>query len=478
MHSLQLHASTFGLKPIGSAALAFACLVLTPGWLPLPFAGAALAQTSGASSDQRCHTDDAQDEGDQHPDIHKLQQPDTRPNCESDRVANPRERQRMERYFGDLVRKEDVVTSLRLRSGEVVDCVDLYKQPALRRRGMEAHRIELRPRGEPEEKGNVEEKPASDKDVDPSSSSRQLSASRQEYGAEGEICPEKTIPIRRMDAEILRNFRSLDDFFRKHPPHVVDGPTNLHQYAHAYRTGDNWGAQSILNVWGPYTERASEFSLSQIWVVRGSGRTRETVEAGWQKYRDLYGDYRPRLFIYFTPDNYGTGGCYNLTCSAFVQVSNSVYIGGGFTNVSQHPHPSTAWEFKLRWQKDGTEGHWWLKYGDTWVGYYPRTLFDSDGLRDLAAKVDFGGEIIDEQPSGRHTRTDMGSGHFPGDGFGYAAYHRQIRYITTRNIWGVRPSLTATRTDADCYDITLHNSSDSWERYFYFGGPGFWAHCN
>src|SRR5215204_4861405 len=106
----------------------------------------------------------------------------------------------------------------------------------------------------------------------------QIFPSRQEYGAEGEICPEKTIPIRRMDAEILRNFRSLDDFFRKHPPHVVDGPTNLHQYAHAYRSGDNWGAQSILNVWGPYTERASEFSLSQIWVVRGSGRTRETIK--------------------------------------------------------------------------------------------------------------------------------------------------------------------------------------------------------
>ena len=44
-------------------------------------------------------------------------------------------------------------------------------------------------------------------------------------------------------------------------------PQTLHQYAHAYRNGDNWGAQSILNVWGPYTERADEFSLSQIWVV-------------------------------------------------------------------------------------------------------------------------------------------------------------------------------------------------------------------
>ena len=71
----------------------------------------------------------------------------------------------------------------------------------------------------------------------------------------------------------------------------------------------------------------------------------------------------------------------------------------------------------------------------------------------------------------------MGSGHFPGDGFGYAAYQRQIRTITTGNVWNIRPALTADRTDADCYDIAIHSSSDSWERYFYFGGPGNNAHC-
>jgi hypothetical protein len=471
-----------------------------------------MAQEKDQKGDRRCHTDPTPDKMDQHPDIHKLGAPETKENCDEDRIANDRERRRIEKYLAEFVREEDIVKTLKLKSGDIVDCVDIYKQPALRRPGMEGHELQFRPRGDPGEMKEEDDRDygrdgrddgkswhngrewhhrrewhhkkkyrwgreeASEKDVDPGSL-RDQSAAQQLYGADGEICPEKTVPIRRYTIDILQNFETLDDFFNKRPPHNVNGPNNLHQYAHAYRTVNNWGAQSILNVWSPYTERSSEFSLSQIWVVRGSGSNRETVEVGWQKYRDLYGDYRPRLFIYFTPDNYGNGGCYNLSCGAFVQISNSVYIGGGFTNVSSHPHPSTAWEFKIRWQKDGNGGHWWLKYGNTWVGYYPRSLFDSNGLRNYGRKVDFGGEIIDEQPGGRHTRTDMGSGHFPGDGFGYAAYQRQIRYITTSNFWGIRPSLTATRTDSDCYDISVKNSSGSWERYFYFGGWGYWAHC-
>lgn len=188
-----------------------------------------------------------------------------------------------------------------------------------------------------------------------------------------------------------------------------------------------------MSLWNPYTERSDEFSLSQKWVVRGSGSDLETAEAGWQKYKDLYGDWNARLFIYFTPDNYGSGGCYNLTCGAFVQTNNTVYIGGAFSQYSQVG--GAQWEIKLLWYKDGTNGHWWLRYGDTWVGYYPRTRFDANGLRDQAAKIDFGGEIIDRQTSGRHTHTDMGSGRWPYEGYGYAAYQRALKYVDTTNYY-------------------------------------------
>jgi hypothetical protein len=392
--------------------------------------------------------------------------------CGVDRIASATERRRMEVYAATYVRPQDVVRTIKLRSGDVLDCVPIEKQPAMRSAAMRGQKIQLLPSratlaadrygktiGRP---STAERGPAGE-----------ASMAKQEYGGESELCPQRTVPIRRITMDILKNFRTLDDFFLKSQP--KKGPTAKHQYAHAYRLGDNWGAQTILNVWGPYTGRSDEFSLAQMWVTRGSGSTLETVEAGWQKYRDFYGDYRPRLFIYFTPDNYGSGGCYNLTCGAFVQVNNSVYIGGGFTNISQHPHPSTAWEFKLRWQKDGTEGNWWLKYGDTWVGYYPRSKFDSNGLRSKAGEVDFGGEITNKGTD--HTHTDMGSGHFPGDGFGYAAYQRQIRYITTANVWGTHLSLTDSRSDNDCYDIKVSDSSGDWERYFYFGGPGYNSQC-
>jgi len=297
-----------------------------------------------------------------------------------------------------------------------------------------------------------------------------------------------------MTLEDLKRFNTMQDFWNRLPQSVrdeageisteagdieapADGPTALHQYAHAERNVSNWGAESILNVWRPYTERSDEFSLSQIWVVRGSGSNRETVETGWQKYRDLYGDWNSRLFIYFTPDNYADDGdgCYNLTCGAFVQVNNSVYIGGAFNNYSSHG--GSQYAIKLLWYKDGTTGHWWLRYGDTWVGYYPRSLFDGNGLRDRASEVDFGGEIINRDVGSQHTRTDMGSGYMPGYGWRWAAYQRALRYVDTSNYYRQASGLTSSRSDADCYDITQHSSTGSWERYFYFGGWGYNSQC-
>jgi hypothetical protein len=315
-----------------------------------------------------------------------------------------------------------------------------------------------------------------------------------DLGADGLGCPVNSVPLRRYTLEDLARFDTLDDFRNRLPKSVrekaereaaagsdieppADGPTSLHQYAHAEQHVSNWGAESILNLWRPYTERSDEFSLSQIWVVRGSGENRDTVEAGWQKYRDLYGDWRSRLFTYFTPDNYAAGGdgCYNLTCGAFVQVNHSVYIGGAFTNYSTHG--GTQYAIKLLWYKDGTNGHWWLRYGDTWVGYYPRSLFDSNGLRNHAAEVDFGGEIINRDIGSQHTRTDMGSGYMPGYGWRWAAYQRAIRYVDTSNYYRQASGLTSSRSDANCYDITQHSSTGSWERYFYFGGWGYNGSC-
>jgi len=386
-------------------------------------------------------------------------------------VISKRELARMEGYVAELQAAKKVVKSFQGPSGETIDCVDIYSQPALKRPGADKIEVQLAPRNTPPSEKMAAAAPKDNLETTPN----------QLYLLTGETCPEKTAPMARLTMETLKRFKTLDEFFRKkyidiQKPFGGGGSGGgTHEYAHAARTVDNWGAESVLNLWSPYVEKSDEFSLSQIWVVRGSGSDRETVEAGWQVYRDLYGDWRSHLFIYFTPDNYGSGGCYNLSCSGFVQINNTVYIGGGFTSYSSVGGDQKI--IKLLLYKDGTEGSWWLRYGDTWVGYYPRSLFDSNGLRNHGARIDFGGEIINTQTDGRHTRTDMGSGHWPYEGFGYAAYQRALRYVDTSNYYQRASGLTRSVTNNMCYDLDLHTSTGSWEEYFYFGGSGYNTSC-
>lgn len=386
-----------------------------------------------------------------------------------ERVKNSEERARMEKYLAEYQKGQKVVRTIVAPSGEIIDYIDLYTQAGVRMNKIEKNEIQFAPTIRPEsEKEDSGARAAAVKTPD------------MLFMLTGDSCPKGAIPVRRLTMETLTRFETLDDFFRKghgyiHPPCGGDGTSAGHAYAHAARSVANWGGESILNVWSPYVEKSNEFSLSQIWVVRGSGNNRETVEAGWQVYKDLYGDWRAHLFIYFTPDNYGSGGGYNLTTGAFVQVSNTVYIGGGFTNYSSLG--GQQWEMKLLLYKDGTNGSWWLRYGDTWVGYWPRSRFDANGLRDQADRVDFGGEIVDTRTDNRHTRTDMGSGHWPYETFAYAAYQRNIKYVDVSNYYRNATGLSPSHTNNMCYDIDLYETTGSWGVYFYFGGSGYNTYC-
>jgi Neprosin/Neprosin activation peptide len=387
-----------------------------------------------------------------------------------DRVQDATERSRMEKYVDDLQASKHVVKSFQGPSGETIDCVDIYSQPGLKRQGMEGHQVQLVP---------TSQLPVPEVREGALAQEAKVRTPGQLFMLTGQSCPDKTAPMRRLTMDTLKRFRTLDDFLRKEG--VVRKPIGCgsgsapHEWAHAYRNVANWGGESIFNVFSPYVQKDDEFSLSQMWVTRGAGSNLETVEGGWQVYEDLYGDWKAHLFIYFTPDNYGSGGCYNTSCSGFVQVANTVYLGGGFTNYSVRG--GDQYEFKLLWYKDGRNGSWWLRYGDTWVGYYPRSLFDANGLRDEAGKVDFGGEIVNTSPDGQHTRTDMGSGHWPYEGFSWAAYQRSIRYVDTSNYYQKATGLTRAVTNDQCYDLSLFDSSGDWGVYFYFGGSGRNSSC-
>ncbi|MQM11270.1 hypothetical protein Taro_044177 [Colocasia esculenta] len=347
--------------------------------------------------------------------------------------------------------------------GDLIDCIPVHLQPAF---------------DHPKLKGQ--------KPVDPPERPKgllplgdpELAESFQSWSSSGESCPEGTVPIRRTtEADVLRA-SSVRRFGKKPAAARVrrDSTSNGHEHAVGYVTGEQYyGAKASLNVWAPKVTTPSEFSLSQIWMISGTfGRDLNTIEAGWQVSPELYGDNRPRFFTYWTTDAYQATGCYNLLCSGFVQTNRRVAIGAAISPISSNN--GRQFDISLLVWKDPKHGHWWLEFGPgLLVGYWPSFLFSR--LAQQSSMVQFGGEIVNTGRWGAHTSTQMGSGHFAGEGFGKASYFRNLQVVDwDNNLVPVR-NLRVLADHPNCYDIKGGINS-GWGNYFYYGGPGRNVRCS
>jgi hypothetical protein len=404
------------------------------------------------------------------------------------RVESPEALEEMRHYLSDRIRPEHVRQSFQQPSGGWVDCVLANQQPGMRDTGEEL----LTPPPSPFSDETTSNLPS------PAQHDEAFLAEDRAGRESGQACPDGTIPVRRVSIEVLVRFRTLSHFLRKQSARAAgeapqyaptaNGPTGLHQYAHAANWNvTNLGAASWLNVWTPTVAAAGEFSLSQLWVTRGAGAGLQTLEAGWQVAPSYFGDARPHLFIYSTSDGYTTnaGGCYNLDCGRFVQTNTSIVVGGA---LSASRSGGAQYDIRLMYAYDaGTKAWWlWIRRGattttDTAIGYYRASLFNSGGLGGAsphASTVDFGGEIIDDRSMhASHTGTDMGAGAYPATGYGYSAYHRNAVYRGADGAWR-NAALTRDVDDSYCYDLAGPAlDSGGWNTYFYFGGPGNNVNC-
>lgn len=125
--------------------------------------------------------------------------------------------------------------------------------------------------------------------------------------------------------------------------------------------------------------------------------------------------------------------------------------------------------------QDSSTGNWWLRFGKSIiVGYWPGNLFTHLGSG-RADEVQWGGEILNRSPQGRHTSTQMGSGHFSSEGYKKAAYFRSLGLVVGDRV--IPPIFVSGQTThPDCYDIT-NKESDKWGLYFFYGGPGRGLEC-
>ncbi len=424
----------------------------------------------------------------------ELARPDTPLGTSSDtglttaRKIAPAELSRMQDFVANRLNGTVIANTLYTRLGRQVHCVEIESQPGLRGEALEAPPADLDP-------------------VTPAHADEELALGETLNDGAGNAasCASGTVPIPEVTLADVRRFSTLNDFFGKwHDTRLGlasdesargvpllsgeamaprTGSTKKYQYAHYYRNVTNWGAETYINIWNPATN-TNEHSIAQIWVSGGSGTGLQTLEAGINHDKALYNDESVHLFIYSTRDGYDddddtvASGCYNNSCGDFVQTNNTYYPG---QTLTPSVDGGTQRAIRLHWAKAGDSGSWWLSVNDTYIGYYPRSLFTA--VKNRAATIDFGGEITNKTSTGKHTTTDMGSGKPPSAGWSHTAYMRKIRYNDSNPsgssiTWAEATGLSRAVTDAQCYDASYTESSDpNWMTYLYQGGTGYSTNC-
>ncbi|KAI3866210.1 hypothetical protein MKX03_005172 [Papaver bracteatum] len=298
----------------------------------------------------------------------------------------------------------------------------------------------------------------------------QLTQTWHKYG----LCPKGTILIRRKE----KNYDPT--LFRKHL-----SPSQP----------DNEGTHEK-----PQTETPTEISVSQIWVSVGHKENLNTIEVGWEVGRSIYGDDQPRFFYildckYFThkliyyiyffsciififflyTDNYVGSGCYNLLCEGFVHTTSSVALGCNFTELSTFNGSQKNATFSIH--KDKRSGNWWIQLQGIPIGYYPSSLFSE--LSNTATQIDWGGEITNEKSKGRHTSTQMGSGHFPSEGgLNIFSYFNWVQLVDENNLIKDPQYVKKSVTNPNFYNLQIDEDHYDTNGYgFYYGGIGYNDKC-
>ncbi|KAI3852788.1 hypothetical protein MKX03_028622 [Papaver bracteatum] len=284
------------------------------------------------------------------------------------------------------------------------------------------------------------------------------------------LCPEGTIPIRRSTKNSYPNLTLSS----KHPhPFSSNGVTNTNEeFTSIIPGGDNFqGAQAEINIWKPLTEQPEEYSTSQLWI--SNDNLQEAIEEGVQVNKILYGHDQPSIFIYWTADGYNNTGCFNIQCSGFVQTTSEISFGSEFDHISIFNGDQYSGTFKIF--RDHSTENWWLQFENTFIGYWPNFLFKQLSVK--ATKMAFGGQVLNTQPNGRHTNTQMGSGHFPAEGgFGISSFFHSVNAFDGNREWITPDRVSVVKTKPGCYGLKL-DQKDSSGIKFNYGGPGFSGTC-
>ncbi|XP_047159023.1 uncharacterized protein LOC124829506 [Vigna umbellata] len=335
-----------------------------------------------------------------------------------------------------LERQLDVINKSSKRSfqtkfGDIVDCIDIYKQPSFDHPLLKDHKLQRKPNFI-----NVIEK-----------SSQKNLGTRSMFGLSKDKCPKGTVPILRTTKEdyigeksMLRDHILLQDLPGVHIAEVSLKPD----------FGPYFGVSGSNSIYNPRIDTKVQISMSHLWVQNGPIESTNKISLGWHS------------------NNFGKTGCYNVRCAGFIQTSKELYLGARIANISVYGGPT--YEFPLSISQDPVSKNWWLSIDNKFIGYFPAKLFNN---MSSAEEVGWGGRT--RTHFGTHS-PQMGSGSFPYDNLlTHACFFRHVSIQdASRKSREARPYQTNSFTDKpNCYGVRYYGDVRHIYGYMVlFGGPG------
>ncbi|OMO65162.1 hypothetical protein COLO4_31479 [Corchorus olitorius] len=306
------------------------------------------------------------------------------------------------------------IKTFQTNAGDIIDCIDINKQPALDHPLLKNHKIQTKPTTIP-------------KGLQKISSTRNAKLLPQRV-----TCPTGTVPIRRTSKEDLIRMKSLP----KGP--LVDSrqhsnvfPPNHHVVQKGMKEGPNYygvfGYVSAYNLSVPY----EQFSSANVWIQNGPTDQSDQLNvilAGWADNKTQ---------------------CYNTRCPGFVSINPE--IGPDYALSPVSTYGGDQYVCMLIVYQDPKTGNWWFGMGDweTVIGYWPKELLPK--LSNGANHVAWGGiAIADKQGNS----PPMGSGHMPNDDDTRSSYFKSIKFLNEAGGQFLTPNdddITYSADESGCY---------------------------
>ncbi|ONI33303.1 hypothetical protein PRUPE_1G415700 [Prunus persica] len=321
--------------------------------------------------------------------------------------------------------RRPAVKTIQSEDGDIIDCIDIYKQPAFGHPALRNHTIQMAPTYD----ATKETKTMGKMDRWKKRNEEQSPTTVKQTWHKSGSCPQGTIPVRRIRKKELLRASSVKDHGRKKHSSTL-------------------------------SRHVSEFS---------DNKTVNLQRANHSVNPSVYGDRQTRFFVYWTVDGSKKTGCFDLTCPGFVQTSHEIALGAAIYPISV-PN-GLPYQIIVYIYKDPVTSNWWVQYGEKInVGYWPPELFVA--LSYHATSAEWGGEVYSSRVGTTpHTKTDMGSGHFADSVWGTSGAIRRIRIH--ENSPGLKfPDIVTTLMDEfNCYNVR-YLSDYVEDPEFYYGGPG------